>query len=276
MLPFCYNELMKKPVVVICSSASFYKKVNDLAGDLGALGFTVIVPHNARIMAKSGDYDVSHYKTWYDNAADYTKKAELMRGHFDEIEKGDIVLVVNEAKHGHVNYIGPNVLMEMSLAFHLKKPIYLLNGIPEYSDFVEEIKGMGSLPLDGDLTLIDHSVPSSSAHELTLNVYQKQALTTAISSDQNTNIDRSILALGIAGEAGEVADKWKKILAYSSGLYTNDDLNELAKEMGDVLWYLAVFADSFGLNLEAIAQKNLSKLADRKSRSVLKGNGDNR
>ena len=62
---------MKKPVIVICSSAAFYQKVNDLATELEKLGFTAVVPRTARTMAEKGDYDVSHYKTWYENDADY-------------------------------------------------------------------------------------------------------------------------------------------------------------------------------------------------------------
>ena len=147
---------MKKPVIVICSSAAFYQKVNDLATELEKLGFTAVVPRTARTMAEKGDYDVSHYKTWYENDADYTKKADYMRWHFEEIEKGDILLVVNEEKHGVANYIGPNVLMEMALAFYFKQPIYLLHDFPEESSFIEEIKGMGSIPLHGDLSKINH------------------------------------------------------------------------------------------------------------------------
>jgi len=105
----------KVPTVVICSSANFYKHVNEIAEQLRALGVKVIVPKNARTMAETGDYDVSHYKTWFANADDYSKKAELMRTHFDEVKQGDIVLVVNDEKHGKPNYIGANVLMEMSL-----------------------------------------------------------------------------------------------------------------------------------------------------------------
>ena len=266
---------MKKPIIVICSSASFNKKVNVIATELDQLGFTVVVPHIAKIMAASDDYDVTHYKTWFENDAEYGKKAELMRQHFAEIEKGDILLVVNEAKHGHANYIGPNVLMEMSLAFHLNQPIYLLNDIPENSPFLEEIKGMNSIPLQGDLSKIEHTASPLEQPTMTFKEYQKQALTFAL-RDKNIDIDRSILALGIAGEAGEVADKWKKILAYQAGTLTADDTIEITKELGDVLWYLAVFADSLGLSFDDVVQQNLTKLTDRKDRSALMGEGDNR
>lgn len=143
---------MAKPIITICSSANFYRQVVDLQQQLIDQGYEVIIPLNARVMAQSGDFDVSHYKTWFDDAKDYDKKAALMRGHFDEVAKSDAILVVNNEKHGVANYIGGNVLMEMSLAFYLKKPIYIMNDIPEESAFLEEILGMQPIVLGGDLT----------------------------------------------------------------------------------------------------------------------------
>lgn len=110
---------------------------------------------------------------------------------------------------------------------------------------------------------------------MTLDDYQQQALTTNIKTN-DIQTDRSILALGVAGEAGEVADKWKKILCYQNGVFSESDIKELAKELGDVMWYLAVFADSFDLSLDDIARGNLAKLADRAERGNLKGKGDDR
>ena len=107
------------------------------------------------------------------------------------------------------------------------------------------------------------------------NDYQKQALTTAIHHPDEL-MDKTIWVLGIVGEAGEVVEKWKKLVAYRDGAITEDDIAELKKELGDVLWYLALFADSLGLTLEDIAQLNLDKLASRKARGVQKGAGDNR
>lgn len=142
---------MTDKVITICASSNFYKHVNEVRETLEANGINVLVPELALVMAKSGDYDVSHYKTWYANDDDYDKKADLMRGHFEEVAKGDIILVFNDEKNGQPNYIGGNVLMEMALAFWLKKPIYLMNDIPEESKFLEEIKGVGSIPLQGDI-----------------------------------------------------------------------------------------------------------------------------
>ncbi len=110
---------------------------------------------------------------------------------------------------------------------------------------------------------------------MTLEEYQKQALTTVIATD---NEFRDLLhwVLGINGEAGEIAEKIKKIIRDKDAVVSEEDKAELAKEVGDVLWYLAVFAHHLGVPFEDIAQQNLDKLQSRKDRGVLQGSGDNR
>ena len=110
---------------------------------------------------------------------------------------------------------------------------------------------------------------------MTLDEYQKQALTTA-QHDPDPLMAKTIWAMGVAGEAGEVVEKLKKIVAYHNGNITHEAREELAKELGDVLWYIAVFADALGLTLEEVMQRNVAKLRSRKSRGVIKGKGDNR
>ncbi|HUS25797.1 MAG TPA: hypothetical protein VMY99_00420 [Nevskiaceae bacterium] len=141
-----------KPIVTICSSAAFYKQAIDIQEQLQKKGLEVIVPITATRMKESGDYDVSHYKTWFANEGDYPEKAKRMRTHFDEITKADAILVLNYEKHGQANYIGGNVLMEMSLAFYQQKPIFVINDLPEYSPFLEELKGMMPTILHGKIT----------------------------------------------------------------------------------------------------------------------------
>jgi NTP pyrophosphatase (non-canonical NTP hydrolase) len=84
------------------------------------------------------------------------------------------------------------------------------------------------------------------------------------------------LALGLVGEAGEVTEKLKKIVRNKHGRWSYPDNEELAKELGDVLWYLAVLADAFGIPLSQIAEMNQKKLEDRVKRKVVKSEGDNR
>ena len=138
-------------VITICSSANFYRQVVEIKDQLEKLGFKVIIPHTAKVMAEKSDYNVDHYKTWYKNPEDYHKKADLMRKHLAEVEKGQAILVVNNEKNGIKNYIGANVLIEMSLAFYLKKSIFLLNEVPDESKFTEEILGMEPISLHGKL-----------------------------------------------------------------------------------------------------------------------------
>jgi NTP pyrophosphatase (non-canonical NTP hydrolase) len=113
---------------------------------------------------------------------------------------------------------------------------------------------------------------------MTFDEYQKQALTTAHVDQQfkGTLMEQTIWAMGIAGEAGEVIEKWKKIVAYKEGIISDDERNELGKEMADVVWYIAVLADSLNLSFDEIMKINVAKLADRKKRNVIKGKGDNR
>lgn len=137
--------------ITICASVAFYRQVIEVQAELEAQGFTVLIPATAEKMKQSGDFDVSHYKTWFTDAEDYDHKTALMRGHFGEIEKGDIVLVLNYEKHGVKNYIGGNVLIEMGIALFLDKPIFILNDAPEESSFIEEIMGMNPTFLHGDI-----------------------------------------------------------------------------------------------------------------------------
>lgn len=107
--------------------------------------------------------------------------------------------------------------------------------------------------------------------EMTLNEYQKLALETAI-------YPQPIIypTLGLTGEAGEVSDKVKKVLRDNDSVFTDEKKLEIAKEVGDVLWYCATLSHDIGFKLEEIAQMNYDKLQSRKLRGKLHGNGDNR
>lgn len=110
---------------------------------------------------------------------------------------------------------------------------------------------------------------------MTFKEYQKRALTTVLTTDDQFK-DLLHWVLGINGESGEIAEKVKKIIRDKKGQVSDEDKAELAKEIGDVLWYLAVFAEDLGMSLDDIAAANLDKLHSRKQRGVLGGSGDNR
>jgi NTP pyrophosphatase (non-canonical NTP hydrolase) len=82
--------------------------------------------------------------------------------------------------------------------------------------------------------------------------------------------------LGLAGEAGEVAEHAKKAIRDDAGSVTDERRKAMAKELGDVLWYVAQLASELGLELDQIAQDNLEKLFSRQRRGVLSGSGDER
>lgn len=104
--------------------------------------------------------------------------------------------------------------------------------------------------------------------------FQKEVKETSIYPDQGNNI--SYAALGLTGEAGEVADKVKKLIRDAGGKLTEEKRQEMIKELGDVLWYLTALAIELGVKLEDVAKTNVKKVEDRKSRGVLSGEGDNR
>jgi len=107
-----------------------------------------------------------------------------------------------------------------------------------------------------------------------LNGYQQAALRTAAPKEKHNELFH--LLLGLVGETGEIAEKAKKIVRDKNSDFSQWDLDDLTKELGDTLWYLAVIADYFDIPLENVAQVNIAKLADRQQRSMLNGSGDNR
>ena len=83
-------------------------------------------------------------------------------------------------------------------------------------------------------------------------------------------------ALGLAGEAGEVAEKIKKLVRNKGGEYDREDVRMIEKELGDVLWYIAELCTVFGIDMSECAKMNIVKLEDRDKRGVIKSQGDDR
>ncbi|CAN5717476.1 nucleoside triphosphate pyrophosphohydrolase family protein [soil metagenome] len=107
---------------------------------------------------------------------------------------------------------------------------------------------------------------------MTFNDYQQKALETA--SDKQNELFHRIL--GLVGETGEIAEKMKKIVRDHDSDFSRLDKADMTKELGDVLWYVATLADYLDIKLDDIAEVNVAKLAERKSRGTLAGSGDNR
>ena len=81
---------------------------------------------------------------------------------------------------------------------------------------------------------------------------------------------------GLVGEAGEVADKVKKILRDKKGVFDKDSKDAIKFELGDVLWYISQLSSELGYELEEVAHANLQKLNSRKVRGKIQGSGDDR
>ena len=109
---------------------------------------------------------------------------------------------------------------------------------------------------------------------MTLSDYQRGSRATAVYPGAGDNL--LYPTLGLCGEAGEVAEKVKKMVRDDGGELTPERRAALAGELGDVLWYVAQLATEAGLELDEIADANLAKLRSRQERAVLQGSGDDR
>ena len=106
-----------------------------------------------------------------------------------------------------------------------------------------------------------------------LDMYQQVAKSTAIYPREQAIIYPT---LGLTGEAGEVANKVKKIIRDGSNKDNDNLVSEIKAEIGDCLWYIAVLADDFNIKLSDIASANIEKLANRKKKGTIHGSGDTR
>jgi NTP pyrophosphatase (non-canonical NTP hydrolase) len=104
--------------------------------------------------------------------------------------------------------------------------------------------------------------------------YKTHSTATYPEAGQGSHEAITYTIFGLIGEAGEIANKWKKHLR--DGVPFDQVRAQVLDEAGDVLWYLARLATEFGESLDNVAQDNLDKLTDRKERGVISGNGDNR
>ena len=110
-------------------------------------------------------------------------------------------------------------------------------------------------------------------YAMDFNSYQRTAKTTAIYPATHKIL---YPALGLAGEAGEVANKVKKLVRDGTSSLPKEWKEEIGSEIGDVLWYCAVLADDLGISLGKIASQNEIKLQNRKKKGTISGSGDTR
>lgn len=141
--------------ITICGSIAFYNQMLDVKEKLEQLGHQVKLPpfevkdENGRIIPVK-EYYLKRKSETNHNSWIWDRKEEAMRLHFQKVESSDSVLILNYDKNNVPNYIGANTLLEMGLAFHLNKKIFLLNQIPEIS-YKEEILAMKPVIINGKL-----------------------------------------------------------------------------------------------------------------------------
>lgn len=144
--------------ITICGSIAFYDEMLAIKVKLESMGHEVKTPP-FEIMGDDGkmmpvkDYYAIRKQTTTDTSWVWDRKAEAMDMHNQKITWSDAILVLNYDKNSIPNYIGGNTLMEMGVAFFLKKKIYLLNPVPEIS-YKEEMLGMKPVLTNGDLSKI--------------------------------------------------------------------------------------------------------------------------
>jgi len=148
--------------ITICGSIAFFDEMVDMKSKLEEMGYRVDLPPTE---IKNEDGKMISVHEYYKLRKEldtsikwiWERKKEAIIDHFRKIEWGDAILVLNYEKNGISGYIGANTLIEMGLALWLKKPIYLLNEIPEISA-KEEILGMQPVILNGDLHSFENLV----------------------------------------------------------------------------------------------------------------------
>jgi len=110
---------------------------------------------------------------------------------------------------------------------------------------------------------------------MTLQEYTEFTRTTRCGMLIDRQMVLPVLALGLAGESGEVCDKLKKIIRIGSSPKAMDK-DGILKELGDVLWYLTSITDELGLTMDEVINRNVEKIQGRVERKTLYGTGDNR
>jgi len=144
--------------ITICGSIAFYEEMLDIKGKLERIGYQIKLPpseiedDNGKMITVKEYYSKRKSET-SNIGCIWDKKEEAMREHFRKVERSDAVLILNYDKNNISNYIGVNTLLELGLAFHLNKRLFLWNDILEI-DSKEEILGMKPTVINKDLTEI--------------------------------------------------------------------------------------------------------------------------
>ncbi len=154
--------------LTVCGSIAFYAEMEALKVQLEALDHEVLIPllrdevpeaegdrkiYFGKYIEEKGGIDAfpPSHRLW-------DLKENAIRDHYEKIEWADAVVIANYEKRGIRGYIGGNTLIEIGVAFYLKKPIYILNPISSELSYKQEIYGMKPILLEGNLSAINDKV----------------------------------------------------------------------------------------------------------------------
>lgn len=143
--------------ITICASTTFYKDILAIEEELKTARHTVLVPEGVETMREQKSFDPDKHKLEFIKNKDFKLKKKLIDLHIAKITEGDAVLIINNEKKHIQGYIGGNVLMEMTIAYFLKKPIYLWNELSADHPFLDEVCGMMPIVIHHDISQI-HSL----------------------------------------------------------------------------------------------------------------------
>ena len=141
--------------ITICGSMVFANEMKETMDRLHELSHEaktppLELPNEQGEIISAQEYHAMRHSASKDDEWVWNRKEKAIRDHFNLIEWSDAILVLNYTKRDIPNYIGANTFLEMGLAFHLNKPIYLLNPIPDIP-CKEELLGMKPIVINGEL-----------------------------------------------------------------------------------------------------------------------------
>jgi len=137
------------PRIVICSSVTFYPELPDLARSFAALGLEVTIPKLARKFTTELSNEERDALLNTESVSPAAKRG-FIEDYLKEISAGDVVLAYNRPKHQIPGYIGPNVLMELTVGFYLKKQLFVWEAVDARVHGAEELQAIGVISLNQD------------------------------------------------------------------------------------------------------------------------------
>lgn len=151
--------------ITICGSIGFYKEMESARDKLVKSGHEIKIPELTREVSQEFGGGKKVYFGQYieqNGGVDafpagheiWNMKEDAINDHYEKIDWCDAILVINEEKRGVRGYVGGNTLIEIGVAFYLKKKIYILNLVSSELSYKQEILGMKPIILNGNLSII--------------------------------------------------------------------------------------------------------------------------